>query len=50
MEQNVRFSLEILMLKDLLRMNTIDQALYDMAEEKICNGMQIDNVPMAGVA
>ncbi len=32
MEQNVRFSLEILMLKDLLRMNAIDQTLYDMAE------------------
>lgn len=50
MEQNVRFSLEILMLKDLLRMNAIDQTLYDMAEEKIQHGIHADNVPIAGVA
>ena len=50
MEQNVRFSLEILMLKDLLRMNAIDQTLYDMAEKKIQTGIHADNVPIAGVA
>lgn len=45
MEQNVRFSLELLMLKDLLRMNVIDQNLYNMAAKKIQQGEQVGVAP-----
>ena len=48
MEQ--RLSLELLMLKDLLRMQVIDQTLYEMASKRIQQGGQTEAAYSTGAA
>ena len=48
MEQ--RLSLELLMLKDLLRMQVIDQTLYEMASKRIQQGGQTETAYSTGAA